>query len=126
MCVFLLPCNPPPTPQSAYAYTHTVTRIDVIFRYPDRVPLTHFLHRAKKFLACEPEFYVDFSAPPEFSGGVMEKSLSTGANLRSSDYEPGVLPLRHCSLVMTISLFLAGIFRPFLYLPEADFSGRIW
>ncbi len=26
----------------------TVTRIDVIFRYPDRVPLTHFVHRAKK------------------------------------------------------------------------------
>jgi hypothetical protein len=32
----------------------------------------------KKFLACEPEFYVDFSAPPEFSGGEMEKCLSTG------------------------------------------------
>jgi hypothetical protein len=28
--------------------THTVTRIDMIFRYPDRVPLTHFVHRAKK------------------------------------------------------------------------------
>jgi hypothetical protein len=28
--------------------TYTVTRIDVIFRYPDRVPLTHFVHRAKK------------------------------------------------------------------------------
>ncbi len=26
----------------------TVTTIDVIFRYPDRVPLTHFIHRAKK------------------------------------------------------------------------------
>ncbi len=31
--------------------THTVTRIDVIFRYPDRVPLTHFVHRAKKVLS---------------------------------------------------------------------------
>jgi hypothetical protein len=50
---------------------YTVTRIDVIFRYPDRVPLTHFVHRAKKVF--EPEFSVDFSAPPEFSGGVMEK-----------------------------------------------------
>jgi hypothetical protein len=29
----------------------TVTRIDVIFRYPDRVPLTHFVHRAKKFFS---------------------------------------------------------------------------
>jgi hypothetical protein len=28
--------------------THTVTRIDVIFRYPDRVPLTQNVHRAKK------------------------------------------------------------------------------
>ena len=27
---------------------YTVTRIDVIFRYQDRVPLTHFVHRAKK------------------------------------------------------------------------------
>jgi hypothetical protein len=27
---------------------YTVTRIEVIFRYPDQVPLTHFVHRAKK------------------------------------------------------------------------------
>ncbi len=32
----------------------------------------------KKFLACEPEFSVELSAPPEFSGGVMEMCLSTG------------------------------------------------
>ncbi len=52
----------------------TVTRLDVIFRYPDWVPLTHFVHRAKKkVLACGPEFSVEFYAPPEFSGGVMEK-----------------------------------------------------
>jgi hypothetical protein len=47
---------------------YTVTSRDVIFRYPDKVPLTHFVHRAKKFLACGPEFSVEFSAPPEFSG----------------------------------------------------------
>ncbi len=29
----------------------TVTRLDVIFRYPDRVPLTHFVHRAKQVFA---------------------------------------------------------------------------
>ncbi len=54
----------------------------------------------KQFLACGPEFSVEFSAPPEFSGGVW-KSIEhrVGANLRSSDYEPDVLPLRHCSLV---------------------------
>jgi hypothetical protein len=27
----------------------------------------------KKFLTCGPEFSVEFSAPPEFSGGVTEK-----------------------------------------------------
>jgi hypothetical protein len=27
---------------------YTVTRLDVIFRYPDRVPLTHLVHRAKR------------------------------------------------------------------------------
>jgi hypothetical protein len=32
----------------------------------------------KKFLAFGPEFSVEFSAPPEFSGGVTEKYLSTG------------------------------------------------
>ena len=52
---------------------HTVTRIDVIFRYPDRVPLTHFVHGAKKILASGPDFSVEFSAPPVFSGGAMEK-----------------------------------------------------
>jgi hypothetical protein len=30
------------------------------------------------FLACGPEISVEFTAPPEFSGGVMEKNLSTG------------------------------------------------
>jgi hypothetical protein len=30
------------------------------------------------FLACVPAFSVEFSAPPEFSGGVTEKYLSTG------------------------------------------------
>jgi hypothetical protein len=28
--------------------THTVTRLDVIFRYPDWVPLTHFVHIEQK------------------------------------------------------------------------------
>jgi hypothetical protein len=36
-----LPFSPP----------HTVTRIDVIFGYPDRVPLTHFVHRTKNVFA---------------------------------------------------------------------------
>jgi hypothetical protein len=41
----------------------------MIFRYPDRVPLTHFVHRAKK----GPDFSVEFTAPPEFSGSATEK-----------------------------------------------------
>jgi hypothetical protein len=45
----------------------------MIFRYQDQVPLTHFVHRAKKFLPCGPEFSVEFYAPPEFSGSVTEK-----------------------------------------------------
>ncbi len=27
---------------------YTVSSLDVIFRYPDWVPLTHFVHKAKK------------------------------------------------------------------------------
>jgi hypothetical protein len=37
--------------EAAEGGPHTVTRIDVIFRYPDRVPLTHFVHGAKKVLS---------------------------------------------------------------------------
>ncbi len=44
--------------------TYTVTSRDVI--------------EQKKFLACGPEFSVEFSAPPEFSGVVTEKYLNTG------------------------------------------------
>ncbi len=61
-----------------YFNIYTVTSRDMISRYPDGVPLTHLVHRAKKVFACGPEFSVEFSAPPEFSGSVMEKYLSTG------------------------------------------------
>jgi hypothetical protein len=55
----------------------------------------------KKFLACGPEFSVEFSAPPEFSGGVTEKYLSTGwaRTFDLQDYKADTLPLRHCTLV---------------------------
>jgi hypothetical protein len=56
----------------------TVTSPDINFCYPDQVPLTQFVHTAKKIMACGPEFSVEFSAPPEFSGSVTEKYLSTG------------------------------------------------
>ncbi len=73
----------------------------------------------KKFLAWEPEFYVEFSVPPEFSGGVMEKCLSTG-EARTSHLQITKQILYHCATAALyinykkLNLFLAGIFRPFL------------
>ncbi len=70
----------------------------------------------KKFLACGPEFSVEFSVPPEFSGGVTEKYLSTGwartFDLKSRKqifYHRATAPLCTNSIV-----FLAAIFQPFL------------
>ncbi len=82
-------------------WSYTVTRIDVIFRYPDRVPLTHFVHRAKKVFSMWAWIFCWlFCTTGIFrrcNGKVFEHRV--GVNLRPSDYEPGVLPLRHCSLV---------------------------
>jgi hypothetical protein len=50
----------------------------------------------KKFLACGPEFSVEFSAPPEFSGGVTEKNLSTGW-ARTFDLQITKQILYHCA-----------------------------
>ncbi len=87
--------------RGAKSYAHTVTRIDVIFRYPDRVPLTHFVHRAKKVFSMWAWIFCwVFCATWIFrrcNGKVLENRV--GANLQPLDYEPGVLPLRHCSLV---------------------------
>ncbi len=85
-------------------YRYTVTRIDVIFRYPDRVPLTHFVHRAKKVFSMWAWIFCWlFCATGIFrrcNGKVFEHRVDT--NLRPSDYEPGVLPLRHSSLVCKV------------------------
>jgi hypothetical protein len=81
--------------------SYTVTRLDMIFRYPDRVPLTHFVHRAKKvygmwaWIFCW--VYCATGIFRRCNGKVFKHRV--GANLRPSDYEPGVLPLRHCTLV---------------------------
>ncbi len=99
---------------------HTVTRLDVIFRYPDRVPLTHFVHRAKKAFAMRAWIFCwVLCATGIFrrcNGKVIEHRV--GANLWPSDYGPSVLPLRHCSLVWKIQghsfSSFAGILRPFL------------
>jgi hypothetical protein len=95
--------------------SYTVTSRDVNFCYPDRVPLTQFVHIAKKFLPCGPEFSVEFSAPPEFSGGVTEKYLSTGRArtfhlqfMNKMFYHCATAPL--CIYAMTFSVLLAGIF----------------
>jgi hypothetical protein len=57
--------------------------------------------KQKLFFPFVPEFSAVFSAPPKFSGGVTEKVFAhrLGANLRPLDYEPDILPLRHCILV---------------------------
>jgi hypothetical protein len=57
---------------------YTVTRLDINFRYPDGCRGPDSYIEQKKFLACGPEFSVEFSASPEFSGGITEKYLSTG------------------------------------------------
>ncbi len=78
----------------------TVTRLDVIFRYPDRVPLTHFVHRAKKVFGMWAWIFCwVFCATGIFrrcNKKIFEHRV--GPNLPPSDYDPGVLPLRHCSL----------------------------
>ncbi len=50
----------------------------------------------KKFLAWGPEFSVEFSAPPEFSGGVTEKYLSTGW-ARTFDLQDRKQIFYHCA-----------------------------
>jgi hypothetical protein len=73
----------------------------------------------KKFLACGPEFSVEFPAPPEFSGGVTEKYLSTGW-ARTFNVQITKQILYHCataSLYLNsyyIYVLLARIFPPFL------------
>jgi hypothetical protein len=74
-----------------------------------------------------PEISAEFSAPPEFSGDVLEKDLSTGW-ARTSDLQitkPDTLPLRHCILMKSFYGIYYETFRPFLYLLAAGFSGSI-
>jgi hypothetical protein len=96
-----------------------------------------------------PDISAEFSAPPEFSGGILEKDLSTGWT-RTYDHQITNQILFHCanaslckvSVAFIISLsgrvlvtgrrifrpylfLLAGIFRPFLLLLGAGFSGGI-
>ncbi len=111
-------------PLSGKCYNHgnccTVTRLDVIFRYPDRVPLTHFVHRAKQVFAMRAWIFCSVLCATGIfrwcNGKVIEHRV--GANLRPSDHWPSVLPLCHCSLECefqenSFSPF-AGIFQPFL------------
>jgi hypothetical protein len=47
-----------------------------------------------------PEIYAEFSVPPEFSGGILEKDEHRlDENLRPSDDKPYTLPLGHCILI---------------------------
>jgi hypothetical protein len=83
----------------------TVTSLDVNFRYLDSYI------KQKKFMPFVPEISAEFSAPPEFSGDVLEKDLSTGW-VRTSD-----LQIRNQTLVAGFSDCIC------FYWPE--FSARI-
>ncbi len=73
----------------------------------------------KKCLACGPEFSVEFSALPEFSGGVTEKFVSTGW-ARTFDLQITKQILYHCATAplclqrYNIYVLFARIFRSFL------------
>jgi hypothetical protein len=127
-----------PKSQLSLVPSYTVTRIDVIFRYPDRVPLTHFVHRAKKVFSMGAWILCwVFCATGIFrrcNGKMFEHR--GGANLLPSDYDPSVLPLRHCSLVFIIQktqsvscwdfpavsvVTGSRIFRPYLVVTCRDF-----
>ncbi len=79
----------------------TVTRIDVIFRYPDQVPLTHFVHRAKKVFSMWAWIFCWFFCATRIFRWCNDKVFEhrVGANLRPSDQEADILPLRHSTLV---------------------------
>jgi hypothetical protein len=70
-----------------------------------------------------PEISAEFSAPPEFSGDVLEKDLSTGC-ARTCDVQTSKQILYHCA---TASLFgsLCGIYYetywPFFFYWPQDF-----
>jgi hypothetical protein len=70
-------------------------------------------------LACGPEFSVEFSAPPEFSGGVTENYLSTGWG-RTFDLQIRKQIFYHCAGIfwLYLQLLAAGSYLP-------GFSGRI-
>jgi hypothetical protein len=89
-------------------------------------------------LACGPEFSVEFSAPPEFSGGVTEKNLSAGwartANLQIMNQvfyhcATAALYVRHnnihtlpCWDFPAVSVVSGSrIFRPYLVVTCQDF-----
>ncbi len=92
----------------------------------------------KKFLPWRPEFSVEFYAPPEFSGGVTEKWLSTGwartSNLQiwakcstTAQLQPCLVDSRTfilflCWYFPAVSVVTGSrIFRPYLVVTCLDF-----
>jgi hypothetical protein len=57
----------------------------------------------KNFLLSGPDFSAKFSAPPEFSGGVLEKHLFTGRARTSNPHIPNPIPY-HCATVFLIHI----------------------
>jgi hypothetical protein len=79
--------------------SYTATSRDVNFCYPDRVPLTHFVHIAKNN-SVRQNFLLSFLRHRNFPA--VERQIyehRRGGNLRPLDFEPDTLPLRHCILV---------------------------
>jgi hypothetical protein len=74
-----------------------------------------------------PEISAEFSAPPEFSGDVLEKELSTGW-ARTTDLLITNQILLHCATASSLNRHCSmceETFQPFLLLLAAGFSGRI-
>ncbi len=84
----------------AHLHCYCTSR-DVNFCYPDRVPLTQFVHIAKKNSGMWAWIFCWVSCATRIfrrcNGKIFEHRL--GANLRPSDYEADILPLRHCILM---------------------------
>jgi hypothetical protein len=57
-----------------------------------------------------PEVSDEFSAPPEFSGDVLEKDLSTGW-ARTSDLQITIQILFHCATASLFKISVASIMR---------------
>ncbi len=99
--------------------TYTVTSRDVNFCYPDRVPLTQFVHRAKKIFAIWAWIFCWVFCSTGIFQWFNGKYLSTGW-ARTFNLPITKQILYHCAAAplylwsYNIHVLVARIFRPFL------------